>query len=407
MKKVWWAVILVGAVVAIGGGAMVAQRGPKPTPVQLGKVEKQDLTAKVSANGKIQAQKKVDISATIMGQVTRLAVEEGDAVTKGQFLLEIDPNNTRAAAASAAAGMEALEKELSSARASHEKAKADFARAQRNWEAKIIAESDFDQARTMLQTTEANVLAVERRVAQAGAEVEGARYQLSKTTVRAPMDGIVTAKRIEEGEVAVIGVQNQPGTVLLTISDMSIVEAEMEVDETSIPNVKVGQDAVVRVDAYPNRSFPAVVTEVGSSPILSTGVDQAIKFKVKVQLKEPPEGIKPGLSVQADILTGHRENVVAVPLQALVVRDVPRKPGEKAVPGAPREEEGVYVVDGGKVDFRAIKTGLVGELSIEVTEGLKGEEQIVTGPFKALRELKPGDKVTQEEDKGKKPAAAA
>jgi HlyD family secretion protein len=306
--------------------------------------------------------------------------------------------------------MEALEKDLASARASYEKARADFARAQRNRDAQIISESDYDQARTMLQTTEANVFAVESRVAQARAEVEGARYQLSKTTVRAPMDGIVTARRIEEGEVAVIGIQNQPGTVLVTISDMSVVEAEMEVDETSIPNVKVGQDAVVRVDAYPNRSFPAVVTEVGSSPILSTGIDQAIKFKVKVQLKEPPEGIKPGLSVQADIITGHRDAAVAVPLQALVVRDIPRKPGEKAVPGAPREEEGVYVLEGGKVDFRTIKTGLVGELSIEVTEGLVGGEQIVTGPFKALRELKPGDRAVQEKEKDKekaKPAAAA
>lgn len=406
-KRVWWLVGAVGVAV-VGGGWFLSQRGPASTPVQVDEIRRQDLQAKVSANGKVQAQKKVDISATISGQVTHLAVEEGDRVSRGQFLLQIDPVNPRALAKSAEFSMEALTLELESARANLAQAQDDWDRAEENWKARIIAEADHLRARTTLESAQAGVAASERRVQQARAQLEGARDQLAKTEVRSPMDGVVTAKRIEEGEVAVIGIQNSPGTVLLTISDMSVVETELEVDETSIPNVKTGQEAVVRIDAYPNQAFSGVVTEVGSSPLLRTSAaDQAIKFKVKVQLKSPPENIKPGLSVQADILTGFRAQALAVPLQALVVVEVERPPGQPAPPGTPREEEGVYVVEGGKVRFQALKTGLVGELAVEATEGLKGGERIVTGPFRALRTLKSGDLVREEKTPpGSAPAGA-
>jgi HlyD family secretion protein len=221
------------------------------------------------------------------------------------------------------------------------------------------------------------------------------------------MDGIVTAKRIEEGEVAVIGIQNQPGTVLLTISDMSVVEAEMEIDETSIPAVALGQAARVHVDAYPNKTFDGIVTEVGNSPInAAQGVlNEAIKFKVKVQIKNPPDGIKPGLSVQADILTGFRPKVLTVPLQALVVRDAePRKPGEPPPPTPPKEQEGVFLLEGGKAVFKPITTGLLGELAVEVTQGLTGGETLITGPFRELRGLKPGDLVREAKSDGPAPA---
>src|SRR6185436_6108299 len=182
--------------------------------------------------------------------------------------------------------------------------------------------------------------------------------------------------------------------------DMSIVEAELEVDETSIPSVKLNQEARVRIDAYPNKTFDGLVTEVGSSPInaATTGQQQteAIKFRVKVQLKNPPEGIKPGLSVQADLLTGARTQVIAVPIQALVVRDAEKKPDEKPDPEAPKEQEGVYLMEDGKAKFQPIKTDLMGELSVEVTEGLKEGDTIITGPFRSLRTLKPGDKVREE-----------
>ena len=402
--------IVIGVGVGVVALAVLAslRRGPQATPVQLAKVGREDLQAKVTANGKVQAQKKVDISATIPGQVVHLAVKEGDRVKKGQFLLQLDPVSARAAAVGSESSMQALQRELDSSRATRDQARADFERAQRNHQGGIIPDADLEKARTALATAEAAALATERRVAQARAGLESAQDMLSKTTIRAPMDGTVTAKRIEEGEVAVIGVQNQPGTVLLTISDMSVVEAEMEVDEASIPNVKEGLEARVRVDAYPNQTFDGVVTEVGHSPIVkTTGANEAIKFKVKVQIKNPPEGIKPGLSVQADILTGFRAQALVIPIQALVVRDVERKPGEKPAPGAPREEEGVYLFDSGKVGFQKLKSGLLGETSLEVVEGLKGGETIITGPFKALRNLKPGDPVREEKQEKKGPSPAA
>jgi len=284
----------------------------------------------------------------------------------------------------------------------------DHRRAEENYKSGIIPVAELDRARTGLATAEATLQATERRVEQARAAVEGARDTLAKTTVRAPMDGIVTAKRVEEGEVAVVGVLNQPGTVLLTISDMSVVETELEVDETSIPTVRLGQEARVRIDAYPNRTFDGAVTEVGSSPILRTGVqaqNEAIKFKVKVQIKEPPDGIRPGLSVQADILTGFREKALVVPIQALVIRDEEAPPVGAAAAGNPshsgrrRDQEGVYVLKDGKALFLPIKTGLLGELSLEVVEGLAGGEAVITGPFRALRSLKPGDRVKEEKPK--------
>ena len=267
--KLVWGIVIVAAV---GGGVGIAlyTRGPKPQPVQFGKVVREDLQAKVTANGKIQATKKVDISATVPGQVVHLAVEEGDHVKKGQFLLQLDSVRYKAGARSSEFSMQALLRDRDAARFNAEQAKADLERAEQNHAAGILADADLQRARTTSATADASLLAAEQRVEQARATLEGEQDSLSKTTIRSPMDGIVTAKRIEEGEVAVIGVQNQPGTVLLTISDMSKVEAEMEIDETSIPSVALGQDARVHIDAYPNKTFDGVVTEVGGSPITPT-----------------------------------------------------------------------------------------------------------------------------------------
>lgn len=400
MKRKWLWIGLVVVLLAVAGGVAASRRGPKPTEVQMAKVGREDVQAKVSANGRIQAQKKVDISATIPGQITRLAVEEGDRVTKGQFLLQLDAVNPRAAARSNEFSMQALRNDVESARAALAQTRDDLNRAERNYKAGLIPAADLERARISVRTSEAAVQGAERRVLQAGASLEGARDTLAKTTIRSPMDGIVTARRVEEGEVAVIGVQNSPGTVLLTISDMSAVEAELEVDETSIPNVKLGQEARVRLDAYPNQTFRGVVAEVGSSPLVNAA-NQAIKFLVKVRLDNPPPDVKPGLSARADILTGFRGNAIVVPLQALVVREAERTPGQAPAQGgeARRDQEGVYLVEGGKVRFQPLETGLIGDLSIEVEKGLKGGETVVTGPFKALREINPGDAVIPEKPK--------
>lgn len=402
-RKVVWILSAALLLAALGGFAW-SRRGPKAVEVQVAPVGREDLQAKVSANGKIQAQKKVDVSATIPGQITHLAVEEGDRVKKGQLLLQIDPVNPRAAARGNEYSLQALRQDVESARATLAQAHIDLQRVEQNYRAGIVPKADLDRARTLVSTGDSAVQAAQRRVDQAAASLEGARDTLAKTTIRSPMDGLVTARRVEEGEVAVIGVQNSPGTVLLTISDMSVVEAELEVDETSIPTVQLGQEARVRLDAYPNQTFRGVVTEVSSSP-LAAAANQAIKFKVKVRLTDPPAGIKPGLSARADILTGFRGKALAVPLQALVVRDVERRPGQPAASSsaqtsdAPREQEGVYLMEGGKARFQPVRTGLVGDLSIEVLSGLRGGETVITGPFKALRTLNPGDAVQIEKPK--------
>jgi HlyD family secretion protein len=355
----------------------------------------------VSANGKIQAVTKADISASIMGQVTRLAVKEGDRVHKGQFLMEIDPRSARANADAMQANLHAAQSDLISASANLAQARSDFDRAKANRTAGIISAADFERARTAFETAQAAQETARRRTDQAKANVSQSHVGLGFSTISAPMDGVVTARRIELGETAVPGIQNQPGTVLLTVSDMSKVEAEMEVDEASIPSVKLGQEAQVRVDAYPNQTFQGQVTEVGGSPILKLSANEATKFKVKVWIKDPPLTIKPGLSVQADIFTGSRDQALAIPFQALVMREIKLKKGETHKPGAPREEEGVFLQEGGKAKFVAVKTGLMGDLSVEVLSGLKGGETLITGPNRALRDLKGGEAVRVEKAKKK------
>jgi HlyD family secretion protein len=389
-------VLLIAGITA----ASIASKGKEGTAVTFGKVERADLVSKVTANGQIDAQRKVDLSANVMGQIVNLAVREGDVVKKGDFLLQIDQKQLAASAQGAEASMRALFSDRDSARATLAEAQLSYERIRNNVEQRISPQAELDRARATLDSARANVRAIEQRIEQSRANVAAARDTLSKTTMTAPMGGIITALPVEEGEVAVIGTMNNPGTKLLTIADMSVVEAVMEVDETDVPNVKVGQRATVTVDAYPNKTFEGIVTEVGSSPMTSSlGGAEAINFEVKIQLNNPPAGIRPGFSASADIITGTRPKALAIPIQALVVRE---KPG--AAPGTkPVEEEGVYVHKDGKAQFVPVVTGLSGDSNIEIVRGLSEGQQIVTGPFRALRDIKDGSKVReQKEEKGEK-----
>jgi HlyD family secretion protein len=297
--------------------------------------------------------------------------------------------------------MRALFSDRDAARAGLTEAELTYQRARNNFEQKIIPAAELDRARTGLDSARANVSAIEQRIQQARSNVAAARDTLSKTTMTAPMAGIITALPVEEGEVAVIGTMNNPGTKLLTIADMSIVEAVMEVDETDVPNVKVGQRATVTIDAYPNKIFEGVVTEVGSSPMTRSGAatgGDAINFEVKIQLRNPPAGVRPGFSASADIITGTRSKSLAIPLQALVVREKPgATKGAKAI-----EEEGVYVHKDGKASFVTVTTGLTGDSNIEIVRGVKEGDEIVTGPFRALRDIKDGSKIRKLEEEKKK-----
>jgi HlyD family secretion protein len=413
MSKKWKIVIGLAVAIVIGVVLMGSLRSKdRNLPhVTTAKVEKVDLVSKVTANGKIQARRKVDLSALVMGQIVNLAVQEGDSVKKGQLLLQIDKAQLAAAAAGSEASLAAMRNDLAAARATAQQASIDYDRAKRNFDAKILAEADLQKARSTLDTARATLAATEERMRQAGAALAGSRDSLSKTTVTAPINGIVTALPIKEGEVTVIGTMNNPGTQLLTVSDMSEVEAVMMVDETSVPQVKIGQTADLTVDAYPGRKFKGVVTEVGSSPIPKTDPDllalvansEAINFKVKIRVQEPPNTIRPGFSVTAEIVTGKNDGATAIPIQALVVRDVPKKDKKgPAASGRPETEEGVYAVKNGKLEFQKVETGLAGELMIEVKKGPSVGQEIVTGPFKVLRQVKEGDKVIVDKEGDKK-----
>lgn len=427
--------IIIGAVVVVAVLGILAfslnSKDRNLPKVTTAKVEKVDLVSKVTANGKIQARRKVDLSALVMGQIVNLAVKEGDGVKKGQFLLQIDRTQLAAQAAGREASLGAMRNDLVAARANAEQAKRDYDRARQNFEAHILSEAEYQKAKSAYDASQATFAATEQRVQQTAADLAASRDSLSKTTLQAPIAGVVTALPIKEGEVTVIGTMNNAGTHILTISDMSEVEAVMMVDETSVPQVKIGQKATLNVDAYPNRKFTGTVTEVGSSPIPKNDPDllsltansEAINFKVKIRLDEPPDTIRPGFSVTAEIVTGRVEGAPAIPIQALVVRDEPKK-GAKGVGqkggdsgekkplsgGRPETEEGVYFIKDGKVGFQKVETGIAGELMIEVKTGPKVGDQIVTGPFKVLRQIKEGDKVTVQNEgdkKGKKEGSAA
>jgi len=405
--------IIVGSVVAvvvIGALTAAIRNKDKDVPrVTTAKVEKIDLVSKVTANGKVQAQRKVDMSALVMGQIVNLAVKEGDHVKKGQLLLQIDRAQLAAQAQGREASLEAMRHDLEAAKSTAAQAKLDYERASQQHKGNILAEADLQKAKSNLDTAEATLAATESRMNSTMADLAASRDSLSKTTVTAPIEGTVTSLPIKEGEVTVIGTMNNAGTQLMTISDMGSVEAVMMVDETSVPGVKVGQKAVLSIDAYPNRKFEGTVAEVGSSPIPKTDPDlltlvansEAINFKVKIRLDSPPDTIRPGFSVTADIVTARRDGTTAIPIQALVVRDVEKKDKAPAV-GRAETEEGVYTIKDGKLAFSKVKTGIAGELMIELTEGPKPGQDIVTGPFKVLRQVKDGDRVIIEKEGDKK-----
>jgi HlyD family secretion protein len=411
MKRRTKIIITVIALLLIGGitAGSIAKKGKEGTPVTFAKVERTDLTSKVSANGQIDAQRKVDLSASVMGQIVNLAVKEGDVVKRGAFLLQIDRKQLAASAQGAEASVRVLFSDREAARANLAQAQQSYERTRKNYEQNIVPKADLEREKAALDAARANVSAIEERIGQARSNVQAAHDTLSKTTMTAPIDGIVTALPVEEGEVAVIGTMNNAGTKLMTIADMSTVEAVMQVDETDIPAVKLGQRATVTIDAYPNKTYSGVVTEVGSSPIdrgLGGGqATEAINFEVKIQIENPPPGVRPGFSASADIVTGSRMKALAIPIQAPVVREKPApKTASKsaAKPAAkkdkPEDEEGVYVHNAGAVKFVPVKTGLTGESSIEIITGLNEGQEIVTGPFRALRDIKDGSKVREQKE---------
>jgi HlyD family secretion protein len=416
-------VVLIGAVIF----ANIKFKRQEGVTVNVESVQKRDLQAIVSASGKIQPRLLVNISADTMGRVTNLAVDEGQKVAKGQFLLQIDPRNlssavnqTEASLAAARSTMEQLRVALDGTKANLKQAQDYLARQQQLYKGGLTPRETLDNAEQAVKMRQAELDSQTRqietqrmRMQQEQASLENAKYNLSKVRIESPIDGIITRRNIQEGETVVIGTMNNAGTVLLSIADMNDIEAQVEVDETDIPNVTIGQKAKITVDARPGKTFAGHVVEIGNSPIQSAGstsASQATNFLVKVKVDDPIPDIRPGFTCTADITTATRPQVAGVPIQAMtvremvvdkegnIVRDDPKnaKKGRGAVqqdlkPGQERKElEGVFVVHDNKALFTPTKTGIAGEKYFEVLAGLNPGDQVIIGPFSSVRELKDG-----------------
>jgi len=424
------AVVLVGAAVA---AASFYYRKDKGLTVTTEAIKTRDLEAIVSASGKIQPKRLVNIAAETPGRVVNLAVNEGDRVKVGQFLLQIDPKSLRTRVDSGTASMHAAEASLEGMRQAIETARVQLQQSQQNlvrqqdlWKQQLTtrealekATNDVKSAESSVQEREKQMKPQESRIAQERATLESARYDLSKVRMESPIDGIVTRRNIQEGETAVIGTMNNAGTVLLTLADMGMIQAEVEVDETNVPNVRIGQIAKITIDAIPDTSFKGHVTEIGNSPIQTTGAStttQATNFKVVVVLDEPVPEVRPGFTCTADITTATRKNVVAVPIPAVAVRelvydasgqvvkepkpDTPRRPASpdtpptvrELAPGQTRKEtEGVFTLRNGRAEFVPIKMGIAGDKYFEVLSGLQDGDQVITGPYNSVRAMADGD----------------
>ncbi|MCP2619077.1 efflux RND transporter periplasmic adaptor subunit, partial [Candidatus Aminicenantes bacterium AC-335-A11] len=303
---------------------------------------------------------------------------------KGDFLLKLDSTQYEANVERDKATIASLQADLIQAEARLKRDKLAYERAKSLHKEQLISDEQLENAKTQYEISLANVEAIKHRIEQAKASLQSSLDNLNKTTYYSPIDGVITSLRIEEGEVVITGTMNNPGTVLMTIADLSIMEVEVEVDETDVVNVKVGQEAEVRVDAFPDLIIKGKVTEVGSSALVKLGaasVEEAKDFKVVITLIDPPKELKPGLSATADIIVARRENVLAVPISALVLREDKEKK---------KEIEGIYIVKNGRAYFQPVEKGIMGEMKVEIKSGLKEGQEVVVGPYSALRELKDG-----------------
>jgi HlyD family secretion protein len=457
-KKVLIAAAVV-VVVSSTVGYSVVTRNRGVTAVQTGRVVRQDLTESVAATGEIRPKKYVNVSSNMMGRIVELPVKEGDQVRNGGLLVQLESIQSEADVSAAEASLDAAQTEVegmsasirsaeaavTSAKAEISRAEADLARAKQNFERMermskegLIAKDAYDRAKADHDISSAQLNASNARLAQAQAQhsqvlsqrdstalriaqqraaVTRARDQYSKTTIRSTLDGIITYLPVNEGEIAIVGVQNQPGTVLMTIADMSVITAELKVDETDIVNVKVGQEAKIKVDALGDRELIGHVSEVGNSALNRTGTaatttvagsQEAKDFKVVVTLDNPPAELRPGLSATASIVTASRQRVLAVPIQALTIREFDTDPAPEVKPDAKRdpaaerarkkvEKEGVFTVKDGVAVFREVKAGITGTTDLEIVDGLTEGEEIVTGPYQVLRTLKENTRIKIEQ----------
>ena len=423
----------VGVVVVLAALAYanIRYKRQEGTAVNVEAIQKRDLEAIVSASGKIQPHDSVNISADTVGRVVNLAVDEGMRVKKGQFLMQIDPKLLASAADQAEASLAAARSQADqlrvaaqSAHAGLKQAQEEYGRQQQLWKQGLTTKQALDNAESTMRMREADAASADKqietqrlRMQQEQAALASAKYTLSKVRIQSPIDGIITKRNIQEGETVVVGTMNNAGTVLLTIADMSVIEAQVEVDETDIPSVSLGQPAKITIDAMPGKTFKGHVTEIGNSPIQSTATTsaatQATNFLVKVNVDDQIPDVRPGFTCTAEITTATRTGVLSVPIQATTVREVVVDKEGKLVrppdadkrrrrttassddaelkPGQQRKElEGVFVVRNDQAEFVTVKTGIAGERYFEVLSGVSAGDKVIVGPFASVRELADG-----------------
>ncbi len=380
----------------------------KTVKVTIEKVEKHDLASVISATGEVKPKKNIEISAQVPGRIIKIGVKEGDEVRAGDFLLGLDSTQYEANTERDRAFIQSTKAELIQAEA-RMKRDANFLNSQKKlFDEGLISQDQMENAKVQAETSSAQFKSTQFQIQQAEASLKSTMDSLSKTVYTSPIDGIITSLRVEEGEIALIGTMNNPGTVLMTIADLSVMEVEVEVDETDVVGLELGQSAAVKVDAFPEIVFPGRVTEIGSSALqklssATSSTQEAKDFKVTITLENPPRKLKPGLSASADITTAEKKGVLAIPIAALVLRE---KEGAAAAAAAAAktksEEEGVYLVEAGRAKFALVQKGITGEMLVEIGSGLKEGQEIVSGPYSALRLIKDGTLVKAEEKKAPK-----
>jgi HlyD family secretion protein len=409
--------LIIGVLALAGGGGIAYSMNKKKnagTEVRMEQVSRRDLVSAVTASGKIEPQTSVDISADITGRIIEIAVEEGDLVRKGQFLLQIDPAQYQAAVSRAEGVVSSTQATLLQVRASRDQAERDWKRADQliRLGPNLIAPQQAEAAKTALEVAEATYQATRAQLDQSRAGLREAKDNLAKTRLVSPITGRVVRLAVEEGEVAVPGTFSRETGLLLTIADLSVILAKVQVDETDVVRLTDRDSVEVTIDAYPDSTFVGRVTRVSQSAKLtntqtaSGSNDRAVDFDVEIRLDDPPGDIRPDLSCTARVITDTRESALSIPIIALTVRDHERVPNEnnpaldtvsRRRPGE-REEEGVFLVQNGVATFRPVKVGIAGDEYFEVLDGLHGGETIVAGTYQAIRDLKDGDKVREVED---------
>jgi len=406
-QRTKWSIGIVFLLIIAGVFVLgAAKRSGKATDVRIETVQRRDLVASVTASGQVEPRTKVDVASDISGRIIRLAVKEGQMVKKGQFLLQIDPSTYQAGVERAVATLASSKAQLAQAKANLDQAKSNYERSAeiKKSNAALVSAEQMEQLRTAVDVNQALYDAAVHNVDQSQAALRDAQSQLDKTTIVAPMSGQITRLVVEQGETAVPGTFNKDAATLLTISDMSVLETQVKVDETDVARLAVGDSASIEMDAFPDTTFVGKVVEISNSSVqnptaAATDGDQAIDYAVKVQLLNPPPETRPDFSATAKIVTDVRKHVLSIPIIALTVREQQAAPnadsaqivlGKKpAKQVGQTEQEGVFVV--GKdnhVTFRPVKIGIAGEEYFEVLNGLQEGDRIVAGSYQAIRELK-------------------